>query len=267
MKLPASILDAAPAATTPDTGPRHRAGPLTLFLALTCTMTAAGAGLLLAREGQTPLELGTLVLFAALAVLFAARVVERARHREPLPRARAVLPDVLGFRLRCTCRDVGPAVFLLPDSVPAGGRTRLFVFLENYASRRRVARVRIGPHPLLGLPAPVELGLALAPAQAAVLVFPLAVSALLPPGEHDLPVTLCVAEPTGSGLRLPGAPRHLYDLHTVHYAAPLTVSSASAASGGAPSPAGLTPARFITLAGAGQEEPDFAELERVVAEA
>ena len=238
------LLETVPPDPTPDAGPRYRGGPFAYFVALTFGLTALGGGLVLTQSGQPGWGIACLAVFGAVAIRAIICLVEHFRHRASLPRLHAVLTDALAFRIHCTCRDVAATVFLDSDNLSAGTATRLLCFVENYASRRRVARFRIGPHSALGLPAAHAVDLQLAAGQAAVYVLPLVVAATLLPGEHDLPVTLQVRKPTGTGVRLPGARRHLHDLWTVHFAAPFTVAAGVAAP--APVPSELP--RFLALA-------------------
>jgi hypothetical protein len=98
---------------------------------------------------------------------------------------------------------------------------------------------------------PHAVELRLAPGQAAVYVLPLVVSRSLAAGEHDLPVTITTQKPDGTGARLPGARRHLYDLWTVHLAAPFTVATDASA----PALALNEPPRFLSLASVSDKEP------------
>ncbi|HVU25005.1 MAG TPA: hypothetical protein VHE13_12840 [Opitutus sp.] len=245
------LLETIPPDPTPDAGPRYRGGPFAYFVALTFGLTALGGGLLLAQNGRPGWAVAFLVLFGTIALRALACLLEHFRHRASLPRLHAVLTDVLAFRIHCTCRDVAATVFLDFDQLPAGGATRLLCFAENYASRRRIVRLRIGPHAALGLPAPHRVDLHLAAGQAAVYVLPLVVAPTLASGEHDLPVTVEVRKPAGTGVRLPGARRHLYDLWTVHFAAPFTVAAASAQR---PADPPMHP-QFIALASVSEAQP------------
>lgn len=243
-------LETVPPDPTPDAGPRHRGGPFAYFVALLFGITALGGGLVLAESGRTSWAFACFALCGVIALRAGGCVLEHVRHRERLPRLHAVLTDVLAFRIHCTCRDVAATAFFDPDDIAAGSATRLLCFLENYASRQRVVHLRIGPHPALGLDEVHAVDLRLAAGQAAVYVLPLVVSRSLPSGEHDLPVTLAVTKPGGTGARLPGARRHLYDLWTVHFAAPFTVAAASA-----PTLALNEAPRFLSLASVSEKEP------------
>ncbi|HEY0947688.1 MAG TPA: hypothetical protein VGD81_20565, partial [Opitutaceae bacterium] len=124
-----SALVAEPADSTPDTGPRHRRGPFTLFVAIFCAFSAAGIGRLLWLQehrilsGLCALVLGALSLWACLYVF------ARVRHDTLLPRLPSVLTGALGFEIHCTCRDVAATVFFLPDQLSAGSSTRLLCFI------------------------------------------------------------------------------------------------------------------------------------------
>ena len=251
MSATAPRLETVPPDPTPDAGPRHRGGPFAYFVALLFGLTALGGGLVLAQAGRIGWAVACLAVCGAIAVRAGACVAEHFRHRAALPRLHAVLADVLAFRIHCTCRDVAATAFFDPDTVAAGSAARLLCFLENYASRQRIVHLRIGPHPALGLTEPHTVELRLAPGQAAVYVLPLVVSRSLAAGEHDLPVTITTHKPDGTGARLPGARRHLYDLWTVHLAAPFTVATDASA----PALALNEPPRFLSLASVSDKEP------------
>jgi hypothetical protein len=262
MKPPIPLV-AEPADPTADIGPRHRGGPLAFFVAIFCAFSAVGAILLLWRDGyHHPAFLGAL-LFGAAALWSSWCLIEHFRHHASLPRSQSVLTDVLGFDILSTCHDVAATVFFEPDCMVTGAPTHFFCFVENYASRRRIARFRIGPHPGLGLNEEQNVSLHLAAGQAAVYAVPLAIAPTLPAGEHDLPITLKVDRPTGSGVRLPGTRRHLYDLWTVHFAVPFTLTSAP---DGPRAPVALSPrnARFLSLASASESEPRLAALQTLL---
>lgn len=263
MNAPAqSPLVAEPAALTPDTGPRHRGGPLTWFVFISCALAAFATALLLYQQDGLVWPLAALVGFSLLAIFAAIRLLARHRCHESLPASHDVLAGALGFELHCTSRDVAATVFLHPDHVIPGQPTQLLCFVENYASRHRVAHFRIGPHPDLGLPAAHPVALHLAAGQAAVYILPLDVSRSLSPGAHDLPVTLCVQKPAGDGMRLPGASRRLHDLWSVRFAAPFTLSSHGAEPATpAPSPGA---ARYLSLAAAGSPALHFESLESLL---
>ena len=241
------ILEALPLDRTSDAGPVHRGGPLTWFIAIACGFAALGAGLLLKEEGRRTWALLCLAILGAASLYAVWCLLEHVRHRVKLPASHAVLAGTLGFEIHCTCHDVAATVFFLPDETVAGSNTRLLCFLENYASRQRVATFQIGPHPQLGLKEIRRVSLKLAAGQAALYSLPLTLSPDIAPGEHDLPVMLQVKRPAGTGMRLPGARRHLYDIWTCRFAAPFTVTSpgiTTAAHASAPS----SPAQYITLA-------------------
>lgn len=252
-----------PPDASPDLGPKHRGGPFAQFILIFCAFSSAGIVLLLWRENlRLWAGLGAL-LFAGAALWAAWCIIERLRHHTALPRSHAVLTGALAFDIHSTCRDVAATVFFDPDGVRSGALTRLYCFVENYASRRRIARFRIGPHPGLGLNEEHCVSLALAAGQAAVYALPLGVAATLGAGEHDLPVTLQVDKPSGTGARLPGSRRHLYDLWTVHFAAPFTVDTALADK---PTPAGVIvgKGRCLSLASVSEPEPRLAALQALV---
>jgi hypothetical protein len=249
---PLNLLTAEPADPTSDFGPRYRSGPISLFVAIFCAFSTAGGGLVLWREDlRLWAGLAALLLGAAVAWIFWSLVGRFRRHAAP-HRSHAVLTDVLGFDIICTCSDVAATVFFEPDSLAPGAATRALFFVENYASRQRIARFRFGPHAALGLSEARTVDLNLTAGQAALYVFPLAVAAGAPEGEHDLPVTLRVERPTGAGLRLPVGRHHLHDLRTVHFAAPFTLGIASESP--APAAASEKP-RYLSLASISEPAP------------
>jgi len=262
MKPPVPLV-AEPVDPTADVGPRHRGGPLALFVALFCVFSAAGAGLLLWRDGYRHEAFLGALFFGAAALWACWCLIEHFRHHALLPRSHALLTGALAFDIRSTCHDVAATVFLDPDSLVTGAPAQLLCFVENHASRRRTARFRIGPHPGLGLHQEHDVALQLAAGQAAVYALPLVIAPALPAGEHDLPITLHVDKPTGTGVRLPGARRHLYDLWTVHFAVPFTLTPAT---GGLPVPAAFSrgEARFLSLASVSESKPRLAVLQALV---
>lgn len=253
-------LETASADRTPDSGPVHRGGPFTWFVALACGFAAIGAALLLRQQDRFAPALLCSAVFGATSLYAIWCLVEHLRHRTALPRSHAVLSDALGFEIHCTCHDVAATVFFLPDETTAGATTRLLCFVENYSSRHRIARFRIGPHRHLGLEETQSLALQLAPGQAAVYSLPLLVSPDLAPGEHDLPVTLHVQCPSGSGVLLPGARRHLYDVWTARFAAPFTVPDAPRTLPSFPLPA----PEFISLASVSDPAPRLDSLTALI---
>lgn len=262
MKSPVVITPEPPDASS-DFGPRHRGGPFALFVAIFCAFSFAGTVLLLWRENYRLWAGFGALLFGGGALWAAWCIIERFQHHAALPRSRAVLTGTLAFDIHSTCRDVAATVFFDPDGVRPGALTQLYCFVENYASRRRIARFRIGPHASLGLNEEHDVSLQLAAGQAAVYALPLGVVATLGAGEHDLPVTLQVDKPNGTGARLPGSRRHLYDLWTVHFAVPFTVDAALAEK---PTRAGVTAGkgRCLSLASVSEPEPRLAALHALV---
>ena len=258
---PIDLLTAEPADLTPDQGPRHRGGPLALFVAIFCSFSAAGGGLILWREGLRLWAGLAALLFVAAAVWAIWGLVGRFRHHRPAQRSHAMLTNVLGFDIICTCRDVAATVFFEPDSLAPGSAASVLFFVENYASRQRIVQFRFGPHAALGLDEARTISLHLAAGQAAVYVLPLTVASAAAPGEHDLPVTLRVESPTGAGLRLPVGRHHLHDLRTVHFAAPFTLATVSASP--AP-PAVPEKPRYHSLASISEPAPRLAALHALV---
>ena len=262
MKTPV-VITPEPLDASSDLGPKHRGGPFALFIAIFCAFSFAGSVLLLWRENfRLWAGLGAL-LFGGTALWATWCIIERFRHHTALPRSHAVLTGALGFDIHSTCRDVAATVFFDSDGVQPGALTQLYCFVENYASRWRLVRFRIGPHPGLGLNEERNVSLRLAAGQAAVYALPLGVVATLGAGEHDLPVTLQVDKPNGTGARLPGSRRHLYDLWTVHFAVPFTVDAVPAEK---PTRAGVTAGegRCLSLASVSEPEPRLAALHALV---
>lgn len=264
MNSSAKILVPQPRDPTPDAGPYRRGGPFAIFVALTCGLTALGVGLALLRQGETLWAWVCLVFFGSFALRASWCLVQKFRHHGELPRLHAVLTDLLAFRIHCTCRDVAATVFLDGDTFAPGAATRLLCFVENYASRQRVVRFKIGPHAALGLETAQEVSFHLAAGQAAVYALPLRVSTAIKAGEHDIPVTLKVDKPNGTGVRLPGSRRHVYDLWTVRFAAPFTIIAASVDSAGT---LGDEEPRLLTLASISEKEPRLNELQELLASA
>jgi hypothetical protein len=262
MKPPVPLV-ADPADLTADIGPRHRGGPLAFFVAVFCAFSTVGAVLLLWRDGYRHSAFLGALLFGAAALWTSWCLIEHFRHHASLPRSQCLLTGVLGFDILSTCHDVAATVFFEPDCMVTGAPTHFFCFVENYASRHRTARFRIGPHPGLGLNEEQYVSLHLAAGQAAVYTLPLVIAPTLPAGQHDLPITLQVDKPTGSGVVLPGACRHLYDLWTVHFAVPFTLTSAPDATR-APIALSSKKARFLSLASASESEPRLAALQTLL---
>jgi hypothetical protein len=244
----------------PDTGPRHRGGLFAAFvLAVGLVGTLAGA-VYLVRNESSPWLLGWPIACAASAAWAGWCILESRIHRGVLPRSHGVLSGALGFDIRCTCRDVATAVFFDPDVAAGGSKTNLLCFLENYASRHRIAHLSIGPHRELGLPEVLKTSLRLAPGEALLQIVPLHLAPTAPTGEHDLSVTLRVEKPAGTGARLPGAYRHLYDLWTLHSAVPFTVAASVARGASSPS-SRAEPPRVVRLASVVDPLPRLDRLE------
>ncbi|WP_415910124.1 hypothetical protein [Oleiharenicola sp. Vm1] len=250
--------------STEDFGPRFRGGPFALFIALFGAFSAGGIGMILWNEGYR-LAAGTIALLLGGVALWACwMVIMRLRDRTPRRSSHAVLADVLGFEILCTCRDVAATTFLAPDNLQLGARTTLLIFVENYASRRRVAHLDIGPHQALGLGERQYVSLELAAGQAAVFSLPLTVTANASPGEHDLPITLQVERPNGTGLRLRASHRHLHDIWKMHFAVPFTLVPQTGAAPDAVRSTGEP--RFIGLASLSGAAPTRDQLGKLLQE-
>ncbi len=223
---PIPVLHATPSDRTPDSGPRRQGGPLVLLLALMATLTAAFAVGLGYKFNGPSLGIAGAIIFGLVAAWLWSRLWMSRKPHRPTLRSHSVLAGVLGFDLVCTCRGVAATAFFCPDRVAGGDLLEALVFLENYTSRQRIARLRIGPHASLGLAEPRVVQLHLAAGQAAVFRLPLRVDASTPCGIHDLPILLRVLAPTGFGSFLPGTGRHFYDAWRVWFATPCTVEIA-----------------------------------------
>lgn len=262
MKSPVTPpLVAAATVPAPDVGPSHRGGPLAWFSLITCLLVGLGGALFLYQEDRLGWPLTAVIGFGALATV-SLILVGRGRH-SALPASHDILAGALGFELHCTCRDVAATVFLYPDHLARGGATQLLCFVENHASRQRIATFHVGPHTGLGLAARHTVRLHLAAGQAAVYALPLRAAATLAPGVHDLPVALRVEKPAGDGALLPGASHRLHNLWRVRFAAPFTLPGHSAHATATSSAPG--PARYLSLGTAGAPAPDFTALENLLA--
>lgn len=271
-------LKAVPEDRTLDAGPVWRGGPIAWGVALSVSILTFGLGLALLREGLVTWAVANLVLFGFIAAKAVWSLFDRMRCQRELPRSHAVLTDHLGFRIDFTCHDVAMTAFLNPDAVTAGEAAKLLCFFENGASRQRVAVLDIGPHSKLGLEEPCRVRLHLAAGQAALYAMPLRLAADIAAGEHDLPVTLRIEKPTGTGVLLPGVRRYVHNLWTVHFAAPFTVhartgdslgeekSDVGTVDGALGSRAvadGIEEPVFASLASVSDEEPDLGPLQRL----
>lgn len=259
--MSAPILHTTPEDPTPDAGPRRHGGPGVILAALMAALAALyGAGLAQVA-GRPDLLSTTLMLFIVPALWWGRCAWVFWRDRTPLPRSHSVLVGMLGFDLICTCRGVASTVFFHPDRAAAGGDLELFVFMENYTSRRRVVELCIGPHRGLGLATPHHARLHLAAGQAAVYHLTLRASSELKPGQHDLPVSLRAHGPAGVGRRLPNARgQHLYDLWHTRFAAPFEMEAAATVSA-ATDP--LPPPVYLSLATVGEPRPHLHALQEL----
>lgn len=249
---------------TVDFGPRFRGGPFALFVAFFGAFSAAGIGVILWQEGYRVVGGAIALLLGGLASWACWMVIMRLRDRAPRRSAHAVLADVLGFEILCTCRDVAATAFLAPDNLKPGARATLLIFVENYASRRRVAHFDFGPHQALGLRERQHVSLELAAGQAAVFSVPLAITANAGPGEHDLPMTLQVERPNGAGLRLRAPHRHLHNIWKMHFAVPFTLVPQTEATPDAVRSMGEP--RFIALASLNGAAPTRDQLGKLLQE-
>ncbi|WP_043584239.1 hypothetical protein [Geminisphaera colitermitum] len=254
---------ALPADPTPDAGPYHRCDMLVVLASLIGTL-ASIAGFALLRQHTTipALAWAPASIVGALSLWGWWCVIQGLRDttKDKLPRSHSLLVGHLGFDLVCTSRGVAATAFICPDTLAPGATSKLLIFFENYASRQRLVHTRISHHPDLGLPDRQYPKFHLAAGQAAVYVFPFRASTGIKPGYHQLPVCIHVTRPNGRGLRLPDSRRHLYDIRSVRFAAPLLIE-------GTPLPPDTTPLpapEFITLARVTDKEPRFDALETLL---
>ncbi|MDR2675349.1 MAG: hypothetical protein LBC18_10945 [Opitutaceae bacterium] len=257
---------------TPDSGPVCRGGMKAAFYSIVALFAGVVSIALLLRHAAVHARTPATVFFGIPAAVFLClaawgfwKVYSAWRAtRNDAPYSRAVLAGELGFDLLCTCRDVVAAAFFLPDSTRRGGTMRLLVFLENYASRHRVANLRLGHLPGLGRPEATLTRLHLAAGQAAVYCLPVRVSPGLAPGNHHLSVRLWMDCPSGAGQRLPGSRRHMFDARMTRIAAPFDVAEDMAPSAEADAP--LPAPRYISLASVSEPAPRMGELLALVEE-
>lgn len=261
MKSETTTVKALPADPTPDSGPLHRGGPLAFVTAISCALLTLGLVLALFKDGLTSTAFVCMGLFILGLLLVVWRFVTLLKHQGQLPRSHSVLADHLGFRIDFTCHDVAMAAFLYPDELSAGSDAKLLCFVENYSSRQRIADFIIGPHPKLGLQEARKLCLHLAAGQAAVHLLPLKIASDMAPGTHDLPISLRIRKPTGTGNLLPGAKRHLHNLWSVHYATPFKILEKDASTPAAAANAQALNAQYLSLGSVSEQAPRFEELQ------
>lgn len=220
------VLHATPSDRTPDSGPRRHGGPLVLLLALMATLSMAFAVGLGYEFNRPTIGISGAILFGLVAAWLWSRLWLSRKPIGSMLRSHSVLTGVLGFDLVCTCRGVAATAFFCPDRITGGDSLEALVFLENYTSRQRIARLKVGPHVDLGLFEPRVVQLHLAAGQATVFRLPLRVDANARCGTHDLPILLRVLATTGFGSFLPGTRHHFYDAWRVWFATPFTVETA-----------------------------------------
>ncbi len=248
--------------TTPDSGPTCRGGLPVAFYSIVALLAGMAEVALLADRVSLYTWIPAAVLFGLAAWGFWNVFAAWRATRHDAPASHSVLAGELGFDLLCTCRDVAAAAFFLPDSTQRGGTMRLLVFLENYASRHRIANLRLGHLPGIGRPAATVTRLHLSAGQAAVYCLPVCVRTDIAPGNHRLSVRLWMDRPTGAGQRLPGSRRHLFDTRMIRIAAPFDVAEKAAPA--SPPDAPLPAARYISLASVGESTPRMSKLLAIV---
>ncbi len=194
---------ALPTEEIPDAGPKQRAAAGTWFLALTASLVA---GLFLyGWHGETAETSAALMLLAA--VLFAmpaawgwwSIVQTRTASRDIQSGCHYLLIEHLKFIIKHTICDTAVTAFFRPDSPGPGGATCLLIFLENYSSRRRHVRIRLGSCAALDLPRQSQLDLVVLAGQAVVYRWPLRVHSDARPGDYDLRLRLSVKAVNGLG--------------------------------------------------------------------
>lgn len=223
MKTDSKTLWALPEDKSPDCGAETSGGVRALLFGLMLLLTAFFAAGLALQAGW---KAAAIVLWLALMApaVWLGRQLWLARKAVPtLPRSHDVLIGLLGFDVTSVSRGVAATAFFYPDRVAPGETPQLLVFLENHMSRRRLAKVVLGPHADLGLGQTLELAVPMMAGQAVVCTVPLPPVTALVAGAHDLPLRLSVEVPEARGQTLPGAPAHLHDLWTLRLAVPFTV--------------------------------------------
>lgn len=256
-------LQATPVDSTPDSGPRMHSGALVALAASMATLTAFFAAGLCLEFDRPGLAVPAFILFSLPAGWWWYGVWNGLRHRRPAPASHLVLERELGFDLICTCHGVASTVFFHPEHGSGGAQLDLLLFVENYASRQRIAEFKVGPHAGLGLSGARVLRLHLAAGQAAVYRLSLRAGTTLRAGEHDLPVVLHVQCPAGVGRRLSGQQKPLYDIGRTRFAAPFTIDKEPAASS-AESAAPLPPDAYLSLASVSEPHPRLDVLQTLV---
>lgn len=240
MKTDSKTLWPVPADTAQDCGAETSGGARALLFGLMLLLTAFFvAGLAL----QAGWKAAAVVLWLALMapVVWLGRQSWLARKAaSSLPKSHDVLIGLLGFDISSASKGVAATAFFYPDRVAPGETPHLLIFLENHMSRRRLAKVMIGPHAALGLDQASELSVPLMAGQAVVCSVPLPPVVAMATGMHDLPLRLCVQVPRGRGQPLRGAPVHLHDLWTLRLAVPFAIDPDLAASSVAEVPAEIS---------------------------
>lgn len=237
MKTDSKTLWPVPADTAQDCGAETSGGARALLFGLMLLLTAFFvAGLAL----QAGWKAAAIVLWLGLMapVVWLARQLWHARRAAgSLPRSHDVLRGLLGFDIASACKGVAATAFFYPDRVAPGETPQLLVFLENYMSRRRLAKIVIGPHAALGLGRASEWSVPLMAGQAVVCSVPLCPTSALTPGVHDLPLRLCVELPGARGQPLRASPVNLHEQWTLRLAIPFAVDPEVTAPAGRPAPA------------------------------
>ncbi len=198
-------LTAEPAETIWDTGPKHRGGPLRWFLALSFSFFCLP--LLLAWNAEKDAGiLAVALIFALLAAWAWWGIISSFKTGEPVPLVSPLLlQDHLKFIIPRSFNDVALTAFFRPDKPAVGGATCLLLFLENYSSRRRLVKVRLGKSAALVPAANHELALLLAPGQAAVYRCPFQLYPNVRAGDYEVKLRFSIKAPKGQGRTLKSA--------------------------------------------------------------
>jgi hypothetical protein len=198
-------LTAEPAETIWDTGPKHRGGPLMWLLALMTTFFSLTLFVAWIDDHNAAMLVFLLIVapFASWAwwAIFSSRT---PKGETPLFSTH-LLHEHLKFIIPRTFNDVAITAFFRPDKPRSGDAICLLVFLENFSSRRRLVKIKLGKSAALVLPPATELGLLLAPGQAAVYRCPLQLYPATHAGDYEILLRFAIKSPRGQGRMLQSA--------------------------------------------------------------
>lgn len=246
---------------TADAGPMRR-GTLKVFLFTVLGSIVALAVIIaggLVHEKVAPAVWGLGGVALALSLWGWWIIYSGWRGHVKVPKSHGVLGGELGFDVLFTCRGVAATVFFVKDRVKAGEQLNLMIFLENYMSRQRVVRARIGALAGVGRPEREMLQLHLAAGQAAVYVLPMRAAGAIEEGMHRVTVTMHVEAPNGVGQRLQGTRVRIFDIPTCRFAAPFKVDGKSEAAA-----VELPKGRYLMLGSVSEKAPRLEGLEALV---